>query len=209
MDGHGDLFESSENLHVLKALVAERQGLVDVRRSLKCRIEAHAWRKRSPNGDGGVPTTFERTLAFVCKQIKEVESTIVSTQTADQKLLRSIPGIGLTCAAALVSDIQDISKFSSHKKLVAYLGLDPRVHQSGSSVHGKGYMSKRGNKRLRTLLFNGVLVAKRWIPELENYYQKKLSEGHHHFSALCATERKFVHIIYAVWSRGTPFEQRI
>ena len=53
------------------------------------------------------------------------------------------------CAAALVAYIVDIRRFASKEKLVAYIGLDSRVHESGTSVHGKGYISKRGNSYLR------------------------------------------------------------
>ena len=87
--------------------------------------------------------------------------------------------IGQVSAAALVAYIDDIRRFQSAEKLTACLGLDCRVHESGASIHGKGYLTKRGNRYLR-----------------------------HYISALCAVERKLVHLIYAVWIRGTPFETR-
>ena len=111
-------------------------------------------------------------------------------------------------AAALAAVVGDIKRFASAKKLTAYLGLDCRVKESGTSVHGKGYLTKRGNRYLRFVLFNATAIAKRYIPELQTFYQNKKTEGRHHFSALCATERKLVHLIYAVWTRGTPFERR-
>jgi len=125
-----------------------------------------------------------------------------------QALLRSIPGVGQTTAAVLVAFIGNIHRFETPEKLVAYIGLDSRVFQSGTSVHGKGYMSKRGNVYLRHILFNAAFIAKRRNPELAAYFLKKTGEGKHYFSALCAVERKLVHLIYAVWKRGTPFEKR-
>ena len=91
------------------------------------------------------------------------------------------------------------------KKLVAYLGLDCRVHQSGTSINGKGFITKRGNPVLRSLLFNAAYVARQHNPELKMFFEKKLSEGKHYFSATCAVERKLVGIVYAVWKRKTPF----
>jgi transposase len=111
-------------------------------------------------------------------------------------------------AAALVAYIGDIRRFDSAKKLTAYIGLDCRVHESGTSIHGRGYISKRGNKYLRYILFNAAFIAKRRNPDLKKYLEKKMSEGKHYFSALCAVERKLVHLIYAVWMRGTPFNDR-
>jgi transposase len=92
---------------------------------------------------------------------------------------------------------------------VAYIGLDCRVHESGTSVRGRGYISRRGNRQLRTVLFNAAYVARQSNPELKVYFDKKVREGKHYVSALTAIERKLVHIIYAVWTRGTPFEQRV
>jgi transposase len=122
-----------------------------------------------------------------------------------QALLRSIPGIGTTSAAALVAFVGDIHRFSSPEKLVAYIGLDCRVHESGTSIHGKGYLTKRGNKYLRHVLFNAAFIARQHNPALRRYHAKKLAEGKHYFSAMCAVERKLVHLIYAVWKRGTPY----
>src|SRR6266852_7988932 len=87
-------------------------------------------------------------------------------------------------------------------------GLDCRVYQSGTSVHGKGYISKRGNGYLRHILFNAAFVARQYNPDLKRYHEQKMREGKHYFSALCAVERKLVHLIYAVWKRGTPFVRR-
>ena len=111
-------------------------------------------------------------------------------------------------AATLVAHVGDVRRFSSPEKLVAYIGLDCRVHQSGTSIHGKGYLSKRGNRHLRCMLFNAAFIARQKNPDLKRYFEKKLSEGLHYTKALCAVERKLVHLIYAVWTRGTPFENR-
>jgi transposase len=135
-------------------------------------------------------------------------SKCVLTSAATRYLLRSIPGIGAVCAASLVASVGDIRRFSSPEKLVAYIGLDCRVHQSGTSVKGKGFISKRGNHRLRSILFNAAFVARQHNPELKTYFEKKTGEGKHYLSALTAVERKLIHIIWAVWTRGTPFESR-
>jgi len=74
-----------------------------------------------------------------------------------------IPGIGALSAAALAAYVGDINRFSSPEKLVAYVGayvgIDCRVHESGASIHGKGYITKRGNTYLRHILFNAAFIA--------------------------------------------------
>ena len=109
-------------------------------------------------------------------------------------------------AAALVAFIGDIHRFSAPEKLVAYMGLDCRVYESGSSV--KGYITKRGNPVLRHALWNSAFIARRYIPELKAFHEKKMSEGKHYLASMCAVERKLVHLIYAVWTRGTRYEKR-
>ena len=66
------------------------------------------------------------------------------TNSEEQKLLQTIPGIGPVCSSALVAFIGNVHRFDHPKKLVAYLGLDCRVHQSGTSINGKGFITKRG-----------------------------------------------------------------
>lgn len=204
--GKGYPFTDTKETLALKALVVERQSLVDMRKMTKQRMEAHRLKEVA----GGIP--FCDGLSGVKKSIdqgiQELERHFGEYEPETQALLRTIPGVGQTTAAALVAFIGTIHRFETPEKLVAYIGLDSRVFQSGTSVHGKGYISKRGNTYLRHILFNAAFIAKRYHPQFAAYYAKKTSEGKHHFSALCAIERKLIHLIWAVWKRGTPFEKR-
>lgn len=203
LQGEGYIFNDSLELLQLKALVSERSALVTVRAGIKQRISNEQFRVGASTGRS---TSYTRVLKQLQHEIKRIEGSFSKYQQPIQQLLRSIPGIGVTSAAALTAHIGDITRFSSPKKFVAYLGLDCRVKESGTSIKGKGYITKRGNRYLRFVLFNATNIARRYIPELHIFYQKKKQEGHHHFSAMCATERKLVRIIYAVWKRGAPFQ---
>ena len=99
--------------------------------------------------------------------------------------------------------------FRVAEKLVAYVGIDCRVHQSGTSVNGRGFISKKGNRQLRSVLFNAAFVARQANPEFKAYFDKKVREGKHYTSALVAVERKLVHLVYAVWTRGTPLRSAV
>jgi transposase len=147
-------------------------------------------------------------MAALEMEIHILEAHFLSYAPATQYLLRSIPGIGAISAASLVAHVGDIHRFSSPEKLVAYVGLDCRAHQSGTSVNGKGFISKRGNQQLRSVLFNAAFIARQHNPEFKTYFEKKIGEGKHYTSALVAIERKLIHLIYAVWTRGTPFEDK-
>ena len=206
LTGAGYLYTDTPDVVALKMLVQEREALSKMLSMLKHRIHAHDIRARATGLD--VHDSFTGPLKLLSYEMREIEKKMSSYAPHIQLLLRSIPGVGKVTAAALVAQIGDIKRFSSPEKLVAYIGLDSRVHQSGTSIHWKGYISKRGSRYLRHVLFNAAFIAKRRNPGLKKYMEKKLSEGKHYFSALCAVERKLVHIIYAVWTRGTPFENR-
>jgi transposase len=204
--GHGYPFTDTDDVLALKALVVERQGLVAMRRETKTRMEAHA----AKQGALSVPMhdSFSGVLKALRHEIGTIEKKFSLYEPDAQALLRSIPGIGVTVAAALVAFIGDINRFPSAEKLVAYIGLDCRVHESGTSIKGKGYISKRGNGYLRHVLFAAAFIARQKNPDLKAYFKKKTAEGKHYFNALCAVERKLIHLIYAVWTRGRPFERR-
>jgi len=205
-DGAGHAYTDTPEILALKTLVQEREALCRTRAETKQRIHAH--RIRAKASGLSLHDSFTGTIKLLSYEMRQIEKKMDTYASETQKLLRSIPGIGKVTAATLVAYVDDIRRFSSPEKLVAYVGLDCRVHESGTSIHGKGYITKRGNRYLRYILFNAAFIAKRRNPELKGYLQKKMSEGKHYFSALCAVERKLVHLIYAVWTRDTPFEAR-
>lgn len=204
--GKGYPFVDTADIIALKALVVERQALVEMGRMTKQRINAHTLKERATGAT--LHDSFGALTDVLKAEIKKIERAMSEYEQEKQALLMSVPGVGRTTAATLTAFIGDINRFGTPEKLVAYVGLDSRVFESGTSIHGKGYISKRGNSYLRHILFNAAFIARRYNPELQAYYNKKRKEGKHYFSVMCAVERKLVHLIYAVWKRGTPYEVR-
>jgi len=134
-----------------------------------------------------------------------------ATQTLDShqlKLLCSIPGVGPTIAATIVSEVGDVERFKTAKALVAYAGLDPRVRQSGTTLSHNTSLTKRGTPYLRRDLFIAASVAKRWDPDLRAYYEKKRGEGRTYTEAIIAVSRKLLYRVYAVWKRNGAYVKR-
>lgn len=204
--GKGYDYVDTDDTRKLQAFCAERNSLVQMRAQCKQRHHAHSVRARAILS-GIVEEPYTALIKRLGEDIKLVEERMAQTNPDTQKLLRSIPGIGVTAAAMLVAYVGDIHRFDCDDKLAAYIGIDPRVYESGTSVHGKGYISKRGNKPLRHILFIAAQIAKRYDPELNAFYLKKRREGKHHFVVLCAVERRLVNRIFAVWVRGTPYSK--
>lgn len=206
LTGVGYTYTDTPDILALKTLVQEREALSRMRSETKQRMHAHKIRAKASGLK--LHDSFSGAIKLLSYEIREIERKMSQYIPDTQKLLRSIPGIGALSAAALVAYVGDINRFQSPEKLVAYIGLDCRVHESGTSIHGKGYISKRGNKYLRYVLFNAAFIARQKNPVLKAYFEKKVKEGKHYYSALCAVERKLIHLIWAVWTRGTPFEKR-
>jgi transposase len=206
LTGAGHYYTDTPDMLALKTLVQEREALCRMRAETKQRIHAHSLRAKAVGIS--MHDSFSGSIRLLTYEMKEIEKEYGNYASETQQLLRSIPGIGKVTAAALVAYVGDVKRFGSPEKLVAYIGLDCRVHESGTSIHGKGYITKRGNRYLRYILFNAAFIARRRNPDMKEYFKKKMSEGKHYYSALCAVERKLVHLIYAVWTRGTPFEKR-
>jgi transposase len=86
--------------------------------------------------------------------------------------LLTIPGVDVGTAAAVLAAIGDVSRFRSPAQLVAYLGLDPKVRQSGSEPARYGYISKRGDPQARSVLVEAAWVAIRGPGPLRAFGQR-------------------------------------
>ena len=95
-----------------------------------------------------------RQIEFLDTEIAEVERLIAQAalESAEIKRLMSVPGVNVIVAASFLAAIGDIHRFKSPRKLVGYLGLDPRVRQSGVGPATHGHISKQGSVRARHAL---------------------------------------------------------
>jgi len=201
--GAGYLFNNDPEAIILKSLIRQRDSLVfsklkftrqqaDIRLKEKCLKQS-------------ISPVYVEIINVLEEKINLLKTELRLYRPKEQYLLESIPGIGPITAASFISEVENINRFKRPEQLVAYAGIDPRVHQSGTSINGKGYISKRGNKILRTRLFNAASVAVLHDNMFKIFFQKKKGEGKPYRVALVATMRKMTHVIHAVWTRGTPF----
>jgi transposase len=104
-----------------------------------------------------------RQIEFLDGEITAIDRKLAeyTASSAQAKRLMSIPGIGAAAAVTLIAAIGDISRFQSPRQLVAYLGLDPKVRQSGDEPARHGRISKRGNAQARSVLVEAAWIAVR------------------------------------------------
>lgn len=102
-----------------------------------------------------------RLLGPVDAEIAAVDRELATVALAQPRALRllTLPGIGATTALALVAVIGDVGRFERPTKLVSYLGLDPRVRQSGERPARTGHISRQGAAHARGLLIEAAHAA--------------------------------------------------
>jgi len=153
--------------------------------------------------------TLIKELELFDEQIRSIEKKIEAVMDLIDSKIMSIPGIGETLGPLILGEIGDANRFSTAKKLIAFAGLDPIVSQSGRFENKSGKISKRGSPLLRKGLFLAANVAIQNDENLKRFYDKKRSEGKHHFSALNAVAAKILRITYWVLKNNKDYKTQV
>jgi transposase len=191
--------------------VRELQGLVRRLESLTQTRQQERNRAQMPGVVAPVADSIAALITHLDQQIAALESQIRSHIDRHPKLrqqrdlLESIPGIGAKTTASLLGELPDLTRFTSVKQVAAYAGLSVQQHLSGSSIHGKPRLSKRGNAKLRKALFYPAMVAIRFNPLIREFAQRLRAAGKREKAILGAAMRKLLHIVYGVLRTGRPF----
>lgn len=120
--------------------------------------------------------------------------------------LTSIRGVGQKSAILLLGELGMLPCDMSVREWVAYAGLDPKRHQSGTSVEKRARISKVGNARIRRALFMPAMVAVQHEPQVKAYYERLLGCGKVPRLAQVAVMRKLLHAIYGMLKHGEDFD---
>jgi len=97
-----------------------------------------------------------------------------------------------------------LKNFSSHKKIIAYAGIDPIVYESGE-YKSKNKISKRGNKHIRRILWIMGVNVSLHNPFFKEYFRKKRNEGKPYKMAIMCVIHKLVRTIYSMLINKTHF----
>lgn len=147
-------------------------------------------------------TAIRSMIAETEKQLTAIDQSILkkvdSAFTKEIDLITSIPGIGIKTAIALLVATNAFSNFSSAKQVASYVGICPRIYQSGSSIKGKGHITKMGDSRVRTLLYMGACSAKKHNLACQKLYDRLVENGKAKKLALIAVTNKLVKQAFAV-----------
>jgi len=168
--------------------------------------------------DSDCPHVLQELLLGMCEEIGLYEASIRRCEGHLERLgkeipmvaqLRSIPGIGLLTATALLASVGEAHRFPTARHFASYLGLTPKENSSGGKRR-LGRISKRGNPYLRHLLIHGArslmraATTKRNPDRLRSWALAKAASRGPHKSAV-AVANKMARIAWAVWTRDGEY----
>jgi transposase len=147
-----------------------------------------------------------RHVEFLDQEIAAVERLIAreALRSADARRLMTVPGVNVICAVSFLAAIGDIRRFRSSRRLVAYLGLDPRMRQSGSEPAQGGRISKRGSASARWALVEAAWSVVRQPGPLHAFYQR-IRARRGHGKAVVAVARKLTVLFWCLLTRGEDY----
>lgn len=145
------------------------------------------------------------SLDFIESQVKQATRDIRTMLKADPRAeaLMTIPGVGQLTAYLLLSEIGDVGRFLSAKKLCAYSGLVPRTYQSGEHCY-TGAITRQGNRYIRYAMVEAAQLACKRDPALGHFYDRlKRKKGS--AKARVAVARKLLVAVYHVLKCGEHY----
>ena len=169
------------------------------------------------NGDEAIYDDMKEVIAFLEQRIELLQKVIKEHLKAhphlkkQRKLLLTVSGVGdknVLYILVLMNRWGVLTDGEGDAKgLVAYLGLDPKPHESGTSVRKRSGISRQGNKDLRARLYMSALGGiKAKNSPLTDFYQRLVGRGKPKKLALVAASRKVLVWSWAVFKSDTPFD---
>lgn len=155
-------------------------------------------------------------MRLLKKEVKHVEKQILIIEEKMQliaeeyysemmKNLTSIPGIGKKTALLLIVISNGFKKFSNARQLSSYVGLSPRIFESGTSVKGRSRIAKMGMSRIRAMLYLCAWSAKKYNKTCKDLYDRLVAAGKSKRLALIAVANKLLKQAFSIAINKTTF----
>jgi transposase len=217
-----------ERCRVLRGRLARREQLVRSRSRAKNEVHAVLQRRlqgKPPCADlfgikgrqwlAGLELPLEeresvdagiRHVEFLDAEIAAVERRIAqqALEWPEIRRLMTVPGVNLICAATFMAAVGDPRRFLASRKLMAYLGLDPKVRQSGDAPARSGRISKRGSAAARWALVEAAWSVVLQPGPLHGFYERTRARRGHG-KAIVATARKLAVLFWCMLCRGEDY----
>ena len=212
----------------MRRLVARRNQVVRHRTRIKNEVHAilhahliprcpHAdmfsqigrtWLKRQPFPDDETMAIERhlRELDRLGEDLELLDREVAKSALGDPavKRLLTITGVNVTVAAGLLAAIGDIRRFPSPQKLVSYVGLNPRVRQSGLGFAQHGRISKIGRSHARAVLVEAAWAAAKAPGPLHAFFVRIRARKGHQVAAV-AVARKLAVLCWHLLAKDVDY----
>jgi len=199
----------SKARQALKKLMSMREGLLRQKAILTGQAEAFSQNKDVEPMVNELNRKMQTEIQEHITRIdKRMEALAEEHYEEVMEALLTIPGIGKKTAIELVTVTDGFRRFDSARKLASYVGICPRIWESGSSVKGRGSISKLGCPQLRKLLYMCSWSAKRSNPACKNMYDRLKKRGKPEKVIKVAIAHKLLRQAFAVGKRCEAFNEK-
>lgn len=165
-----------------------------------------------------LPRQCDDALDALRKNLKQIEKNIAVLRKKNEaemvvaygrlpENLSSIPGIGMETISLLLGLTDGLKNFDSSRQLAAYAGICPGTKESGTSLKGRGTISRIGHSVLRAKLYMCALTAARKNRACQNLYERLCAKGKSKKVAMVAVAHKLLKQIFAIAKNGTVYEE--
>ena len=217
-----------ERIRALRRRLARRAQLVRARTRAKNEIHAvlaRCLKERAPASDlfgvkgrrwlseQDLPIEEQETVDAALRQVDFLDSEIAAVEQLiaaealswpEVKRLMTVPGVNVIVAATFMAAVGDVSRFPDRRQLTSYLGLDPKVRQSGNSPGTRGRISKQGSSSARHALVEASWSTVRQPGPIAAFYSRvKARRGHQ--VAIVAAARKLACLFWCLLTREEDY----
>jgi transposase len=186
---------------LLADLVTRRRQIIDM---------IGAERQRQARAPGRLQKSIARLLKALERELASVDDDLDDAVRGSpvwrekEDLLSSVPGVGPAISRTLIAELPELGTLD-RKQIAALAGLAPFTRRSGR-WRGKS-MIGGGRTGVRTALFMGALVAKKYNPVLKAFFDRLVAAGKEKMVALIAVARKLLTILNAILRDRQPWRQ--
>jgi transposase len=217
-----------DKVRAMRRVVSRRRGLVKRRTQIKNEISAVLHRNLKPRppvsdlfgkqgrvwlGDQQLPMDERltvdaalRQLDFITDELAQIDKLVAQEALRSAEVLRlmTIPGVDVTTAATMMAVIGDIHRFKTPQQLVGYLGLHPRVRQSGNGPAHHGRLSKEGSAAARHVLVEAAWISARSPGPLRGFAERVAARRGRNVATV-AVARKLAVLCWHLLTKGEDY----
>jgi transposase len=202
---------ASSTIQKLRDLMSNRERLLKSLQALRTAVKELSQVDKAMGREVEKLNTNALKGLLKSKQAVEERMLVVINQDPALKelyeLVTSVKCVGKVLATELLVYTNGFTRMQNTRQLACYCGVAPFEHSSGTSVRGRVGTSNFANMNLKTTLHMAAVSATRYVPDIKQYYDRKVAEGKHKMCVINAIRNKLIKRVMAVVKRGTPYQE--